>query len=458
MKKIIIDSNKLLAKMCAVENKKLVDFKIENKLKNSLSGNIYKGRVVNVLNDKKCAFVDLGEKNTGFLNFKDIKGVSKVVAGRDVIVQVVSDASGDKVPKITTEIAFRGFYSVLLLNSSVISFSKKMRSEEKKKFFRNYITDILPENCGVIVRTEAESQNVDIVIEELKRLIKIKEQVESFYVLGSSPKLIRSSDSLVEEFIGRHTRDEFEIVTNDLELYSFLEKNFEKKKVKLFRENNILDGFGILSEVNKIFERKIQLSGGGFIVFDDTEAFTVIDVNSGSHNESNNLSIACSVNFEAVREIIKQIKFRSISGIILVDFIDVESDSEKEKLINFAREELRKINGNVLGLTRLGIMEITRKRENRNIIEEYFDECQFCSGSGYENNLAVAASNFINEIRRMSYHYNTDKFKFIVRSDFSEYLLENRIINDNRRFYENHNITVDFKVSDNIDKYYKISY
>ena len=458
MKKIIIDSNKLAVKLCAVENKNLIDFKIENKLKKSLVGNIYKGKVINVLNEKKCAFIELGEKNTGFLNFKDVKGISKVIAGRDVIVQVVSDSVGDKMPKITTEISFRGSYSVLLLNSSAISFSKKITSNEKREFFRNHIADILPDNCGIIFRTESEKQNIDIIIEELRKLIKRKELVESFYVLGSSPKLIKSSDSAVEEFVNNYAKGDYEIITNDLELYDTIEKNHEKKNIKLFRDNNILDGFGILNEINKIFLRKIPLSGGGFVVFDNTEACTVIDVNSGSHNSQGNSSIAYSVNLEAVKEIVKQIKFRSISGMILIDFIDNNIEKEREKLLNYAKDEFKKINGNVLGFTRLGILEITRKRENRNIMEEYFDECSKCLGSGYENNLIDSAGNFINEIRRMSYHYNTDKFKFIVRSNFYNYILENGIINKNGRFYENHNLVVVLELSEDIDKYYKISY
>lgn len=458
MKKIIIDSNKLAVKLCAAENKNLIDFKIENKLKKSLVGNIYKGKVINVLNEKKCAFIELGEKNTGFLNFKDVKGISKVVAGRDIIVQVVSDSIGNKMPKITTEISFRGIYSVLLLNSSSISFSKKISSDEKKKFFKNQVADILPSNCGIIFRTESEKQNIDVVIEELKKLIKIKEMVESFYVLGSSPKLIRNSNSVVDEFINNYARGEYEIITNDLELYDIIEKNHDKKNIKLFRDNNILDGFGILNEINKIFLRKIPLSGGGFLVFDDTEACTVIDVNSGSHNSQGNSSIAYSVNFEAISEIVKQIKFRSISGMILIDFIDNDREKEREKLLNYAKDEFKKINCNVLGFTRLGILEITRKRENRNIMEEYFDECSKCFGSGYENSLIDSAGNFINEIRRMSYHYNTDRFKFIVKSDFYDYILEHEIINKNGRFYENHNLMVEINLSEDIDKCYKISY
>lgn len=409
MKQVIINNSVFFEQVAILEDGILVDYLHEEKLNKSVIGNIYKGRVMNILPGMEAAFVDIGfEKNAylflddllsdKFLKEKNIKkkdvlNINQVLKkGDELLVQIVRDPVGEKNISVTTDISLSGKYIAFIPKSIQVNISKKIKSPEERKRLEDIGKEIMNEGNGMILRTFSKNCAKDDIEKEYNRLSSIYMNIEREFNYSYSPKLMYKNNSLVEKlFLDYIDQGVSEIIVEDKKTKEIIESlingygSEELKNVKIIQSNNVFDIYNVEKQLQMLFERKVELKNGGSIFIDVTEAMTVIDVNSGKYVGWDNLEeTALAANISSLDEIARQIKLRNISGIIIIDFIDVKNKSSIEAIINKARAVFKndKAKTNIIEMTKLNLMEITRKKDTENFFNIITDECDHCSGSG----------------------------------------------------------------------------
>lgn len=449
MNQIIIDTNIRESKVAIVENDELVELYIEQHKNKKITGNIYKGKVVNVLPGMQAAFVDIGTNKNAFLYVKDaiskemlsdksinlkeldIKDVVK--AGQDIVVQVVKESIGSKGPKVTKHITLSGKYTVLMPYSDYIGISTKIKNDEKRERLRNLAQKYRPKDIGVIMRTCSE----DIDDEELKLdieiLVESLDTIENNKNLGIGSKLIYKEPDLVEkivrDFVGKRTD---KIIVNNKDDYENIKKLL--KKISLQNDLDIEyiedthDMFGHFNLDNQIkiaLDREVHLKSGGYLVIDETEALTAIDINTGKYIGDTSLgNTVLNTNLEATVEIAKQLRLRNIGGIIIIDFIDMKNKKDNVKVLNKLKSELKKdrTKTTVYGMTKLGLVEMTRKKEEKSLRDNLLTNCPYCSGSGVVLSEDFVLSKIEKEVKRAKYHTSSESIIFKVNPTIVEYI------------------------------------
>lgn len=350
-----------------------------------LEGNIYSGKVIDIINGMQAAFVDFGGEKNGFIHLKDAVAqvdetkekldeslsISSVLKkGQKVLVQIKKDSDSTKGARVSTHISIPGQYIVLMPNANFITISQKIEDEKSKMKLLNTVKKCLPEKCGAIVRTAALNINEDELKKEIENLIKKWNDIQEKYnKCGKEPTLIMESDNIVEKIITDLGVENIQkIITNNEEEYNRLKKviNSDNKitKVSLNKEIDLIEKYDLSKQIAKMQNRKIWLNCGGFITIDRTEALTAIDVNTGKFTGNKDVEDTIfKVNKEATVEIAKQLRLRDIGGIIIIDYIDMKTEENKEKIKELLKQELKKDRAKtqVEGFTKLNLMELTRK-------------------------------------------------------------------------------------------------
>ncbi len=377
-----------------VENGKLIEKYQENDGEERLEGNIYVGKVENVLLGMQAAFIDIGKEKNTFIHIRDvIPKASKetgnkneplhkhniknyIKTGMPVLVQIKKDSTSKKGARVSTHINLSGRYAVIMPNSEFITVSKKIENETEKDRLLKIVKEISPKNYGIIVRTSAEGKSKEEIKADIEKLIKKWEEILSKCKQVKeqktfTPKLIYKSQGVIEKLIiDLIDQNLSRIVTNDEKIYEEIKKELEKEqfrsdiKLEIKKDENILNIYDVQEQLEKVKNRKIWLKCGGFITIDKTEALTAIDVNSGKYVGTKDLEKTIyTVNKEATIEIAKQIRLRDIGGIIIIDYIDMENQENKEKIIEVLEENLKKDRSKtqVIGFTPLDLLEMTRK-------------------------------------------------------------------------------------------------
>ena len=331
-----------------------------------LVGNIYKGRVQNVLPGMSAAFVDIGREKNVFLQFNSQQNIH---AGQSVILQIEKEAVGSKGARGTLNISLAGHNLVLLPLENYIGVSQKIFGKEK-----NRLLALAKKNCppkmGVIVRTAAEGTDEDIFSAELEKLLKLWEHIEERSKKRKPPALLYSGSDLIQKIIREEFFDAEIFLTDNLKIFrqaaDFVKEIFPElsERVKFYDgDKNIFENFGVTEEINILSRREVKLSSGGEIVIDRTEALTAIDVNTGNFSDKNISETVYKTNLEAAETILKQLRLRDIGGIIIVDFVNMYSAEQCESLLEFlrqgARQDRRKTK--IIDMTPLGLVEITRQ-------------------------------------------------------------------------------------------------
>ena len=339
--------------------------------------NIYLGRIKNVASNLNAAFVELENRETGFLSLdyvdkkclmnRDYDGKWK--AGDEIVVQVAKDALKTKDAVLTTNLSFAGVYCVVTAGKKNLGFSKHI-TEEKKKFFKEHLASVLDGSAGVVIRTNAESLNEDtmhLLSDEIKTL---RTRLQEVFALATSRPVFTALYREVS-FFNKKVRDQYQtrtcdIVTDQKDVYEELQNDrahcltfYQDQKLPI----NAL--YGLKSGLDEALSRKVWLKSGGYLVIEPTEALTVIDVNTGKNTSKiprEELIFCC--NREAAAETARQLRLRNLSGIIIVDFINMEQEEDRKKLIQILKEELAPdpVQTVVAGFTNLGLVEITRKK------------------------------------------------------------------------------------------------
>ena len=386
MLELIINKNKDLENIILLQNGKIIEYytSTEEDRKRRLEGNIYVGKVGDIIDGMQAAFVDFGGNKKGFIHLKDsmpqidekkqkldtsidIKKVLK--PNQKILIQVKKDSDNKKGARVSTHISLPGKFVVLMPNIDFITISQKIDDKKKKDELINIIKDNLPDGFGAIVRTSAEKVSQDEIKKDIDCLLNKWKTIEKEYNSSpNEPKMICESENVVEKMLTDLSVNGIDkITTNNKEEYEKIKQGLSKTdSTKIVYENksNLIEEYGLLGQLEKLENRKIWLNCGGFITIDKTEALTAIDVNTGKFTGHKDLeSTIFKVNKEATIEIAKQLRLRDIGGIIIVDYIDMKDKDNKEKIENLLRDELKadRAKTQVEGFTKLNLMELTRK-------------------------------------------------------------------------------------------------
>lgn len=401
---IFIDSSKDLNRVGIVEDGRLVEFHLEKKGQKKHVGNIYRGRVVNVLQGMEAAFVNIGESKNAYLNVKDALprelmytnqkcNISDIVkSGEEIIVQVVKEPYGNKGAKVTTHIEIPGRFIVFTPFSNKINISKKITDIERINYLKEVGERIIRDDMGLIFRTASEYVDESILKEEYDILHDIYKKIQKEKNFLPCPKLIYKEPTLAYQIIRDNYNENTEkIIVNSKDVYNELiqmEEYFPFKfsdKLKLNPDFSIDYDTVIQKDIRIALEKKVPLKSGGYLVIDETEALTVIDVNTGKYTGISSLEdTILKTNLEAAEEIARQIRLRDIGGIIIIDFIDMRDDSHEDLVLNTLREYIKKdkIKVNIIDITKLGLVELTRKKIRRSLSSDFYKTCPTCNGRG----------------------------------------------------------------------------
>ncbi len=481
-KEIFINAELEETRVAITEDGSLAEYFIEMPDKERLVGSIFLGKVQKIVQGMNAAFVDIGLDQDGFLHFSDVdssmedsfdvedddmddeelsdsatealrvsstrkslkaKPVFQTKRSGDIVinlqprqmvlVQVVREAYASKGVRVTTRISLPGRYVVFMPFENVIGVSKKIESFRERKRLRQLAKQVLPPGSGCIIRT-ASQHHTDI---ELKRdwdsLLDHWKEIETAVKQTSRPGLVYKDLSIANSVIrDLVSRDVARVVVDNKKLYRELEKYLEDNapillnKLQLYTSRQpLFEAAHLHSDIESIFSKRIQLPGGGYIIFDHTEAMLVIDVNSGRATfDSDQENNAVKVNLEAAREIARQLRLRDIGGMIVVDFIDMSEEKNRSKLFQEMKHELHKDRAKsiVYPVTQLGLIQITRQRVRQNMSEWVSEVCPTCNGSGRVHSKAI----LINQIDRWLYSFRQKSREFrlllVVHPEVASYL------------------------------------
>ena len=367
--RIKVDTNEKIITL--IYDYKVVEKYIET-ADESIEGNIYIGVVKNIIPGIKAAFVDIGQEKNAFIHFEDIyKTNNEIKLNEKILVQVQKDEINQKGAKLTTNIKLTGRQIVLLPTTDIITVSRKIENEKVKEKLIEIVAENLPKGVGAIIRTTASKATKTEIVDDIQRLVKDWNNIEKkMQNSDEAPVLLGKNNTIIESVIlGTADSGMDKIITDSKEENKKIEKFLKEfeldDKVKVEYDEKVLDKYKIKDELEKLNNNKIWLKCGSYIVIDKTEALTSIDVNSGKYTGKENLeNTILRVNEEATVEIAKQIRLRDMSGIIIIDYIDMELEENKHRIMKLLEQEVKKDRAKVQieGFTRLNLLEMTRKQ------------------------------------------------------------------------------------------------
>lgn len=396
MNRILVDSTSYGYRIGVVEDGTLVELIYEKDHFLPIVGNIYVGKIMNVLPGMQAAFVDIGRERNAFLYYgedKDDAGNTiKPKSGTDVLVQVEKAEVGNKGAVLTRKISFPGKFIVMIPGEHRIGISKKITDSEERRRIKEIANALLPEDYGMIIRTEGQGKPYEVYDKEIKTLIETSRSVLKRADYSKAPVLLYSEANGVEKVVRDYFNDDIdELVVNDENDYNAIlelcaDMGFKTGKVRLYTDEvPIFQNYYVQSQARAAFNKHVWLKSGGFLVIEQTEACVVIDVNTGKYTGKADFEkTILNTNIEAANEIAHQLRLRNLNGMIIVDFIDMKSVQNKKILQQTLEEAVSKdrLQTTVVGMTELGLMQITRKKKRQSIMNLMTRTCNVCSGTG----------------------------------------------------------------------------
>ena len=411
MKNIIIESLVSSQKTAILEEDKLIELLIEDNSNEKIVSNIYRGIVKNIKPGIEAGFVDIGLEKLAYLPLGKNK---EIKSGQDIMVQVNKEGIGTKGAKLSLEISLAGRYLVYIPSNSRSTISNKIIDERERFRLKKIIKAINKEDLGLIVRTEAQGCSLEDLKEDLDNLKEKYELICKEFKLGIGPKLLYKDLDFASKYVNDNVNEHVEkIVVNDERKYEELKnilKNINKdyiSKLLLEKNKDVFDLYKVNNQIEKSINRKVWLKNGAYLIIDKTEAMTVIDVNTGKFTGNTKLDeTVYKTNLEAAKEIARQLRLRDIGGIIIIDFIDMHKKEYKEELLKLLDKELKKDKRKceVLGLTRLGLVEVARRRDKDSVDNYFLGQCPTCNERTYLKSINVIIDDIEKEIMRISEH------------------------------------------------------
>ncbi|WP_027338577.1 Rne/Rng family ribonuclease [Halonatronum saccharophilum] len=401
-KEVVVNARGLETRVAILENRRLIEILFERDFSKQIVGNIYKGKVENVLPGMQAAFVDIGGEKNVFLHAKDVLNLAPndksriediLRPGQEIDVQIVKEGIGNKGPRGTSSLSLAGRYLVLMDDAGHIGISRRIDDGDERGRLRQIAKEILPEGLGVIIRTVAAYKKEEEIKKDLEYLINVWTELLKKSEEERAPELLYRDLDIVRQVL----RDKFtpeidKVIIDQREVYhqasrliQRISPNLSSRLYYYEHSKPIFDHYNVEEEIKGLLDKKVGLNCGGYIIIDETEALTAIDVNTGSYVGKNNLEeTVVKTNLEAVKEIAKQLRLRNIGGIIIIDFIDMMEEKDNNKVLDFLELQLAKdkVKTNILGLTSLGFVEMTRKNERETIGEFLQESCPYCNGKG----------------------------------------------------------------------------
>ncbi len=457
---VIINSDLFETRVALVENGQVAELYVERTSDRGIAGNIYRGRVVRVLPGMQAAFVDIGLEKAAFLyvsdvhrpmedldqlfmnaseeseedeeqpsdelgeadageadtglrtrSFSDVPIEDRLQEGQDILVQVAKEPIGHKGARITTHTTLPGRHLVFMPTMDHVGVSRRIENEKERKRLRELMLAMRPNHCGFIVRTAAEGAEAEKLQAEMEFLVKLWQNVQRKSENAPIPSLVyQELDITLRAVRDLFTKEVDRLVIDSEREYrrilNFVESYMPslQQAVELYEgEEPIFDAYGIEMEVQRALSKKIWLKSGGYIVIEMTEALTAIDVNTGRYVGKRNLEeTILKTNLEAVKEIAYQLRLRNIGGIIIIDFIDMEKESNREKIFNALKDAMKKDKSktNILRMSELGLIEMTRKRTKENIGRVLCEPCFYCEGEGQLKSKQTVCYEILRELER----------------------------------------------------------
>jgi ribonuclease G len=406
--------------------------------------------VENVLPGMQAAFVDIGLEKNAFLFVEDAlppkaagdddtnvssnTNITNVLKeGQEILVQIAKEPIGTKGARVTTHVTLPGRYLVLMPTVDYVGISRRIDDEKERNRLREAADRVKPPGMGLIVRTIAEGLIEEELTQDVSLLTKLWKKVQNRAYHGPVPNLIHKDLELVQRILRDlftedidnliiDSRYEYEKVLELMELTSPELKN----RVTLYEQDNLFEKYGVEDEIEKILKPRVWLKCGGYIVIDQTEALTAIDVNTGKYVGSTNLAdTVLKTNLEAAVEIARQLRLRNIGGIIITDFIDMPNPGHQTQVLDRLEEEIKrdKIKINILGLTQLGLVEMTRKKVRQGLENVLLKACPYCEGKGRVLSEETIGIKAMNEIFKLAQHTGAEAILVEVHPSVASLLI-----------------------------------
>lgn len=444
MNKIVINKDPWQTRIAILKNNELQHIYFAAHAEGSLERSFFKGTVSAILPGIQTVFVDIGQEKAGFLHISEIdrelamnrigsldqldeqdRPSRKEISGREmdvakifkvgepVLVQVSKEPVYEKGPKLTTCFTLPGRYIVLLPNIPRMGVSKKIEDRKERQRLKEVIGQQLPEGMGAIIRTTAEGCNPKSLHKDIAFLISTWENIQKNFATAQPHEKIYEDLELSLQIVRDHLDEQVEAIITDnkenqQQLYTFIKTISPEhtQAVKLFTEPiNIFDYFGIEKQLDKALEKKVQLRSGGSLIIETTEAMTVIDVNTGSFVGKKSMEdTILKTNLEAAEEVVRQLRLRNIGGIIVIDFIDMAEAESRNKLFAFFEQTLRehdKFQSVVLKISEFGLVQMTRKRSGKTLVQTLTDTCPTCKGSGFIKSVGTESYTILRTLKVM---------------------------------------------------------
>lgn len=426
-------------RVAMIEAGLLQEVHIERESRRGIVGNIYKGKVSRVLPGMQAAFVDIGLDKAAFLHASDIVPHTECVAenekkqfqvrdiaelvrqGQDLVVQVVKDPLGTKGARLTTDITLPSRYLVFMPGAAHVGVSQRIDDEAERNRLKKTVLPYCDENGGFIIRTAAEGADSEELAQDaafLKRLWnKINERRGKYKTKSMLYGEIGLAQRILRDFVG--TEISRIQVDSRLAFDTLLEFTAEfvpnlTDKLELYNgDKPIFDMYDTENEVQRSLDRKVELKSGGYLIIDQTEAMTTVDINTGAFVGRRNLEETIfNTNIEATQAIARQLRLRNLGGIIIIDFIDMLEDEHRRRVIQSLELALSKdrVKTNINGFTQLGLVEMTRKRTRESIEHVLCSGCPTCKGRGSVKTVETVCYEILREVTRVNRAYDADKF------------------------------------------------
>jgi len=483
-KKLILNDTRNETRVALLEDGVLAEFYVERGSDSSIMGNIYKGRINRVLPGMQAAFVDIGLEKAAFLYVADVLDPSRdrkdsigdspkdsietspgtliaasnedrppqevpeerytsidelLVEGQEILVQVTKEPIGTKGARVTSYISLPGRYLVYMPGAGHIGISRKIEDEAERQRLKDIVVSNIPEGEGAIIRTASIGANEDELKADMNSLLKMWDSVKVKETKARPMSLVHQDiDITLRAIRDMLSPDITEVVIDSTEGYekiiSFMKDCMisMKGKVTLYQHREpVFDHYDIEIEIDDILGEKVWLKSGGYIIIETTEALTVIDVNTGKFTGKKNLEdTILKTNLESAREVAYQLRLRNIGGIIIIDFIDMMRQEDKDKVYNTLEEALKK-DRSVTRLTEisdLGLLEMTRKRIRNNIVKVMCKPCEYCEGRGYLKSKESISLDVLRCIEKEAFAIKAEEVIVQVHPEISDILLDSLFI------------------------------
>ena len=434
---ILINVSRGETRVALLEKDALVELLIEREDDRNVVGNIIRGRVTRVLPGMQAAFVDIGLDKAAFLYAGDYvpasgngadesqrprrrgrngpRAVPKIDTvlseGQEIVVQVAKEPIGTKGARITSHLAIAGRHLVLTPAGSRVGVSRRIDTDRERRRLREIVTGARPEGLGFIIRTAGEGARREDLEADIRYLSSVWERISAEREQARAPHVLYREPSLplrVVRDVANPDTKRIVVDCEDLygEIRDFVERFVAdpKPEVSHYREPDALfERYEVEPAIDANLGRKVWLKSGGYLIIDQSEALTAIDVNTGRYVGKRDLEeTVLKTNLEAVKEVVHQLRFRNIGGLIIIDLIDMENAANREKVYRALQDAIRadKAKTNILKISELGLVEMTRKRTRENLVQQLCEPCSYCDGRGYVLSRESVTFKVLRDIRK----------------------------------------------------------